>query len=137
MANDKNAPLPTRTPRNNDAKEAILNSAPVAAQPQTQAPKAVEVEEEVVEVQQKAAEATNFLNDVAPWRQRTTMSEEELMIATQKFSANLPAELFLRLKFIVAIEQLSSPKKVDMTQIVTKALMESTEKTLKKMGYKV
>ncbi|EMB2321531.1 hypothetical protein ACN1NW_000496 [Acinetobacter baumannii] len=137
MANDKNAPLPSRPSRNNDAKEAILNSAPVAAQPQTQAPKTVEVEEEVVEVQQKATEATNFLNDAAPWRKKTTMSEEELMLATKKFSANLPMELFLRLNFIVAIEQLNSPKKVDMTQIVTKALMESTEKTLKKMGYKV
>ncbi|ENK7202943.1 hypothetical protein SLL02_003891, partial [Acinetobacter baumannii] len=64
-------------------------------------------------------------------------SEEELMLATKKFSANLPMELYLRLNFIVAIEQLNSPKKLDMTQIVTKALMESTEKTLKKMGYKV
>ncbi|MGK7705280.1 hypothetical protein ACSRC3_18980, partial [Acinetobacter baumannii] len=132
MANDKNAPLPQRAAR--EAKESILNSAPVAAQPlapKVEAPQVEEPEAEVVEVQQKATEATNFLNDAAPWRKKSTMSEEELMLATKKFSANLPMELYLRLNFIVAIEQLNSPKKLDMTQIVTKALMESTEKTLK------
>ncbi len=38
------------------------------------------------------------------------MSEEELMLATKKFAANLPMELYLRLNFIVAIEQLNSQK---------------------------
>ena len=67
-------------------------------------PQAEKSPEEVINaapLQTIQVEQTNPVEAVKPWRAGTSMSEDELMVVTEKGSYNIPMELVLRLDYLV------------------------------------
>lgn len=73
-----------------------------------------------------------------PWRTGTNMSEDELMVLTEKSSFNIPLELIYRLDFILANKKSKGlGRKSNKTSLLIEALDEYTKRELKKLGEKV
>ena len=85
-----------------------------------------------------SAEQTNPIESIKPWRIGTSMSEDELMVVTEKGSYNLPMELVLRVDYLVGKKKSRGlGKKTNKTALLIEALDEYTTKELKKLGHSV
>lgn len=85
-----------------------------------------------------SVEQTNPVENVKPWRIGTSMSEDELMVVTEKGSYNLPMELVLRVDYLVGKKKSRGlGKKTNKTALLIEALDEYTTKELKKLGHSV
>lgn len=103
----------------NKTPEQVINEAPLASA-------AGKPETTVATAERKA------------WRINTTMSEDELMVLTEKSSFNIPMELILRLDFLVSQSKARGlGRKTNKTALVIEALDEYTTRELKKLGQKV
>lgn len=73
-----------------------------------------------------------------PWRENTSMSEDELMGVRQKKSYDIPAELLLRLEYLKSKKK---PKgfgqKMTESSMILEALDDYTKKELKALGLSV
>ena len=85
-----------------------------------------------------SAEQTNPVESVKPWRTGTSMSEDELMVVTEKGSYNIPMELVLRMDYLVGRKKSRGlGKKTNKTALLIEALDEYTKRELKKLGHSV
>ena len=83
-------------------------------------------------------EQTNPIEAVKPWRAGTSMSEDELMVVTEKGSYNIPMELVLRLDYLVGTKKSRGlGRKTNKTALLIEALDEYTKRELKKQGHSV
>lgn len=83
-------------------------------------------------------EQTNPVEAVKPWRAGTSMSEDELMVVTEKGSYNIPMELVLRLDYLVGTKKSRGlGRKTNKTALLIEALDEYTKRELKKQGHSV
>lgn len=89
-------------------------------------------------LQTLSAEQTNPVENVKPWRIGTSMSEDELMVVTEKGSYNVPMELVFRMDYLVGKKKSRGlGKKTNKTALLIEALDEYTTKELKKLGHSV
>lgn len=73
-----------------------------------------------------------------PWRLSTNMSEDELMVITEKSSFNIPLELSLRLDYIQSKQKAKGlGRKTNKTALLIEALDSFTRRELKKLGESV
>lgn len=121
----QNAPVQTTTvaqPSVVEDKQDIVDQDPIAP---SKAP--------IEQAQQVQKEENKY-----PWRDRTTMSEDELMYVKQKKSYDLPVELLLRLEYL---RQHEKPKafgqKIYESNQLAEALDEYTTRRLKALGFSV
>lgn len=78
------------------------------------------------------------VDNVKPWRSSTSMSEDELMVMTEKGSYNIPLELILRIDYLVGTKKSRGlGRKTNKTALIIEALDEYTTKELKKQGLSV
>ena len=85
-----------------------------------------------------SAEQTNPVEATKPWRTGTSMSEDELMVVTEKGSYNIPMELVLRLDYLVGTKKSRGlGRKTNKTALLIEALDEYTKRELKKQGHSV
>lgn len=85
-----------------------------------------------------SAEQTNPVESAKPWRVGTSMSEDELMVITEKGSYNIPIELVLRMDYLVSKKKSRGfGKKTNKTALLIEALDEYTKRELKKLGHSV
>ena len=85
-----------------------------------------------------SAEQTNPVESIKPWRTGTSMSEDELMVVTEKGSYNIPMELVLRMDYLVGKKKSRGlGKKTNKTALLIEALDEYTKRELKKLGHSV
>lgn len=83
-------------------------------------------------------EQTNPVENTKPWRTGTSMSEDELMVVTEKGSYNVPMELVFRMDYLVGKKKSRGlGKKTNKTALLIEALDEYTKKELKKLGHSV
>lgn len=83
-------------------------------------------------------EQTNPVEVAKPWRSGTSMSEDELMVVTEKGSYNIPMELVLRLDYLVGTKKSRGlGRKTNKTALLIEALDEYTKRELKKQGHSV
>lgn len=134
MSNEKGGVLP-RGPRavqtnqsiSNDEKqqqqEKLVQGAPLSTAQTTQ----------TNPIEEKQQEESKY-----PWRNNTTMSEDELMYMKQKKSYDVVLELMLRMDFI---KKQKKPKvfgqKITETSMLHEALDDWTKKELKALGYSI
>lgn len=89
-------------------------------------------------LQTLSAEQTNPVENNKPWRIGTSMSEDELMVVTEKGSYNLPMELVLRMDYLVSKKKSRGlGKKTNKTALIIEALDEYTKRELKKLGHSI
>ena len=70
-----------------------------------------------------------------PWRVGTSMSEDELMLLTEKTSINLPLEASLLVNYLVADKRVGGlGRKYTKTNFIVDAIMEKAKRELKKKG---
>lgn len=85
-----------------------------------------------------SAEQTNPVENTKPWRTGTSMSEDELMVITEKGSYNIPIELVLRIDYLVGKKKSRGlGRKTNKTALLVEALDEYTKRELKKLGHSV
>ncbi|WP_417211988.1 hypothetical protein [Acinetobacter venetianus] len=86
----------------------------------------------------EAIEAKKVEEIKYPWRENTSMSEDELMGVRQKKSYDIPAELLLRLEYLKSKKK---PKgfgqKITESSMILEALDDYTKKELKALGLSV
>lgn len=84
-------------------------------------------------LQTLSAEQTNPVENVKPWRIGTNMSEDELMLLTEKISINLPIEASLLVNYLVADQRVGGlGRKYTKTNFIVEAIMDKAKRDLKK-----
>ena len=89
-------------------------------------------------LQTLSSEQTNPVENTKPWRTGTSMSEDELMVVTEKGSYNIPMELVLRLDYLVSTTKSRGlGRKTNKTALLIEALDQYTTRELKKKGHSI
>lgn len=115
-------------------QKAAIQTAVTENPPPVEPKKEVQAEQQVEQVQQQSQVNDNKF----PWRDKTSMSEDELMYVKQKKSFDIPKELLYRLEFLRAHEKPKNfGQKIYESQQIIEALDEYTTKRLKALGYSV